>query len=395
MNKLTYISLFSSAGVGCYGFKMEGFDCIATNELISRRLDVQKSNHKCKYGSGYILGDILLQETQQKIYKELDLWKDKENIKEVTVLIATPPCQGMSVANHKKKDESKRNSLVVASLSLIKKIMPRYFVLENVKAFLNTICTDIDGTNKQIKQAITDDLSDAYDIEFKVLNFKNYGSKSSRTRTLVIGARKDVKVSPNALFPEYREESTLREVIGDLPSLKVMGEIYPHDIFHYFRSYSPEMRHWIENLKEGECAFNNTDKNRLPHYYKNGEKVYTKNGNADKYTRQYWDKVAPCIHTRNDILASQNTVHPVDDRVFSIRELMRLMSIPESFRWTDDSLESLNALSNEGKKRYLSQNDINIRQSIGEAVPTEIFRQIAENIKRIETNETARISTKI
>lgn len=30
----TYISLFSSAGVGCYGFMLEGFECIATNELI-------------------------------------------------------------------------------------------------------------------------------------------------------------------------------------------------------------------------------------------------------------------------------------------------------------------------------------------------------------------------
>ena len=48
MNKLTYISLFSSAGVGCYGFKQEKFQCIATNELISRRLQVQKDNNKCK-----------------------------------------------------------------------------------------------------------------------------------------------------------------------------------------------------------------------------------------------------------------------------------------------------------------------------------------------------------
>ena len=39
-NKLTYISLFSSAGVGCYGFKLEDFICIATNELIERRLNV-------------------------------------------------------------------------------------------------------------------------------------------------------------------------------------------------------------------------------------------------------------------------------------------------------------------------------------------------------------------
>lgn len=122
MNHLTYISLFSSAGVGCYGFKMEGFDCVATNELLPKRLDVQKCNNKCKYDSGYILGDILLPETKQKILDQLQLWKDKEQLTDLTVLIATPPCQGMSVANHKKKDEHKRNSLVVASLALIKEI---------------------------------------------------------------------------------------------------------------------------------------------------------------------------------------------------------------------------------------------------------------------------------
>ena len=327
MKPLTYISLFSSAGVGCYGFKMEGFNCVATNELLPRRLDVQKCNNKCKYDSGYILGDILLDETRNKILSQIDLWKQKENMAELTVLIATPPCQGMSVANHKKKDENKRNSLVVASLSLIQQIQPRYFVLENVKAFLNTICTDVDGSDKRIRQAINDNLAKFYNIEYKVLNFKNYGANSSRTRTLVIGVRKDIAVNPDTLYPTYREEPTLRQVIGDLPSLSQMGEICPTDIYHSFRSYSPEMRHWIENLQEGQGAFDNTDESRLPHYYKNGVKVFTKNGNADKYTRQYWDKVPPCVHTRNDILASQNTVHPVDDRVFSIRELMRMMSI--------------------------------------------------------------------
>lgn len=42
LNEPTYISLFSSAGIGCYGFKLEGFECIATNELITRRLEIQK-----------------------------------------------------------------------------------------------------------------------------------------------------------------------------------------------------------------------------------------------------------------------------------------------------------------------------------------------------------------
>lgn len=45
---MTYISLFSSAGVGCYGFHMEGFECVATNELLSRRMDVQRVNKKCR-----------------------------------------------------------------------------------------------------------------------------------------------------------------------------------------------------------------------------------------------------------------------------------------------------------------------------------------------------------
>lgn len=384
MKKLTYVSLFSSAGVGCYGFKMEKYNCVATNELLPRRLAVQKANHKCKYESGYIQGDILLEETKQKILSQIDLWKTKERMEELTVLIATPPCQGMSVANHKKGDESKRNSLVVASLDLIKQIRPKFFILENVKAFLTTICTDLDGNDKKIKDAIDFNLGNLYNIEFKVLNFKNYGSNSSRTRTLVIGARKDLNINPDTLYPKYRKEKTLREIIGDLPSLTKMGEIYQYDIFHSFRKYSPEMRRWIELLKEGQSAFDNEDKSRLPHYYKNGKIIYTKNGNSDKYTRQYWDKVAPCVHTRNDILASQATVHPVDDRVFSIREIMRMMSVPDSFKWTNNSLEELNSLSLMEKEKYLSQNDINIRQSLGEAVPTEIFRQVAEAIKKVE-----------
>ena len=43
---MNYISLFSSAGVGCFGFNEEGFEGIATSELIERRLNIQKINKK-------------------------------------------------------------------------------------------------------------------------------------------------------------------------------------------------------------------------------------------------------------------------------------------------------------------------------------------------------------
>lgn len=122
----SYVSLFSSAGIGCYGFKEAGYNCIATVELLERRLKIQKCNDKCMLSSGYICGDMTLQETKDKVFHELKVWKDCFGVDDLDVLIATPPCQGMSVANHKKGDELKRNSLVVESIKITKEVLPKF-----------------------------------------------------------------------------------------------------------------------------------------------------------------------------------------------------------------------------------------------------------------------------
>ena len=374
----TYISLFSCAGVGCYGFNEAGFECIATNELIERRLNVQKFNNKCRYESGYICDDITTDETKEKIFAEISRWQKMGNDR-VDVLIATPPCQGMSVANHKKaENEIVRNSLVVESIHIIQSINPRFFIFENVAAFVKTGCTAPDGTVKTIGDVIDEELNEKYIIMSRILNFKNYGSNSSRTRTVVIGVSKELSeyITPSELYPAYVPERTLRDIIGGMPKLE-WGEICATDFYHSYRTYPEEMRCWIHDLKEGECAFDNKDERKRPHKVENGKIIPNIRKNGDKYTRQYWDKVAPCIHTRNDQLASQNTVHPEEDRVFSIRELMRIMTIPDDFRWIDKSLDELNALSDKAKQTLLKKEEIKIRQSIGEAVPTQIFYRIA------------------
>lgn len=382
-DRLTYISLFSSAGVGCYGFKMHGFECIATNEIVERRINVQKFNEKCKYETGYICGDITEESVKQHLLGEVERWRKVEKIGNVTVIIATPPCQGMSVANHKKADnEIVRNSLVIESIKIIEEISPLFFVFENVPAFMKTICTDTDGAEKPISEAIEAHLGSKYATYSQVINFKNYGACSSRSRTVVIGVRKDLAdfISPFELFPDYQEEKTLREVIGHLPALQEFGEISKSDIYHAFRVYPEHMRSWIADLKEGESAFDQSDISKVPHKVVDGEIVVNIRKNGDKYRRQYWDKVGPCIHTRNDQLASQNTIHPSDDRVFSIRELMMMMTIPSSFRWTNIPEQTLNSLSIEKKRAFLKKEEIKIRQCLGEAVPTAIFESIADKI---------------
>ncbi|MBP2143888.1 DNA (cytosine-5)-methyltransferase 1 [Methanococcus voltae] len=382
-NKKTYISLFSGAGIGCYGFKLNNFECIASNELIERRLKIQKFNKKCKYESGYICGDISEKSIKEKLFNELKLWKSVEKITDVDVIIATPPCQGMSVANHKKKkDEIIRNSLVTESIVLVKKIKPKFFIFENVPSFMKTICTDLDGINKKIGEAISENLAKEYSIYGEVINFKNYGACSSRSRTLVIGVRKDLAdyISPIELFPDRIKEKTLKETIGHLIRLEDFDQYDPNDVYHRFRAYPKHMRSWISELNEGESAFENKNPKNIPHKIVNGEIVYNKNKNGDKYRRQYWTKVGPCIHTRNDQLASQNTVHPHDDRVFSIRELTLMMTIPCEFKWSEKSIAEISKLSDIEKKAYFKKEELNIRQSIGESVPTEIFKNVSKKI---------------
>lgn len=279
---------------------MEGFECVATNELLSRRMDVQRVNKKCKLNSGYIPGDITQSAIKQKIYDEIDKWEKMGN-DGIDVVIATPPCQGISVINHKKNDrEINRNSLVVESVEIIDRIKPRFFIFENVMAFQKTLCITPDEQVMPIGEYIRSALGAEYIISGRILNFMNYGSNSSRTRTMMIGVSKKYRnnITPFDLYPSFRPEKTLREVIFDYPRLE-WGEISQSDFY----------------------------------------------------------------------------------RVFSIRELMDMMTIPHSFRWVDYSIDELNAMSDVEKRKVYKEHEVNIRQCLGEAVPTEIMRQIAARIK--------------
>ncbi len=256
---LTYISLFSGAGVGCYGFLEEGFECIATNEILEKRLNIQRINRKCKLDESYISGDIKKPETKEKILKQIGFYSKKFGNDRVDLVVATPPCQGMSVANHKKKnDEIKRNSLVVESIDLIKQIKPRFFILENVPSFYKTGCIDKNDNLLEIGSMIEQNLSGDYMLYDEVINFKNFGANSSRTRTLVIGVCKEFKDFTSTLefFPDFKQEKTLKEVIGSLKPL-AWGEYDSTDFYHSFRTYPKHMQEWIKDLKEGQSAFEN------------------------------------------------------------------------------------------------------------------------------------------
>ena len=83
---------------------------------------------------------------------------------------------------------------------------PIVFIFENVPAFMKTICTDTDNIEKSIQCAIQRNLGKEYSYVWEVINFKDYGACSSRSRTVVIGVRKDIAddISPYDIFPRRK-----------------------------------------------------------------------------------------------------------------------------------------------------------------------------------------------
>ncbi len=389
-NKLNYMSLFSSAGIGCFGFKNNGYENVLTAELLEERINIQKIN-KVSVEGGYIAGDITSEEVKDKINRRLSIFNG-----DIDVVVATPPCQSISTLNKKTSGDIKRNSLVIESIYWVKNIKPKYFIFENVRGFAKALCEDKDSKIKKIEEAIYENLGEDYLIKIDVINFSDYGTNSSRPRTLVIGTRKDLKnTSPLMVWPNKVQGNTLRESIYSLDRFKKMGSISETNPWHFFRPYDERMRDWIKDLNEGQSAFDNKDEKLKPHKVLDGKIVVNKNKMTNKYKRMFWDKIPPCLHTRSDVLAAQYTIHPEDDRVLSIEELKRLMNIPKNFQFVKETDEKILKMPLEQKEKFIRKNELNIRRVIGEAVPYNIFESIARNIKNAEevSNEFTEIRT--
>ncbi len=386
---LTYISLFSGAGVGCYGLLEEGFECVATNEILEKRLNIQRINRKCKLDESYISGDIKKPETKERILKQIGFYSKKFGNDRVDLVVATPPCQGMSVANHKKKnDEIKRNSLVVESIDLIKQIKPRFFILENVPSFYKTGCIDKNDNFLEIGSMIEQNLSGDYMLYDEVINFKNFGANSSRTRTLVIGVCKEFKdfISALEFFPDFKQEKTLKEVIGSLKPL-TWGEYDSTDFYHSFRTYPKHMQEWIKDLKEGQSAFENTELNKKPHRIVGNKIVLNVSKNGDKYKRQKYHSVAqkleinmiiggpPCQGFSNKgknlglkdprnflFLEYIEIVKAIKPEIFIIENVKNLISCAKGY-FLEEIKERLNALGYQLSYQILNAKDYGVPQN--------------------------------
>ena len=123
----------------------------------------------------------------KKIFGDMKKRKIKD-IPDIDLYICGFPCQPFSMAGERKGTEDSRGTIFYECLKVIKNKKPNYFVLENVRGLIT-----IDGgkTFESIIQSLEN--LKIYNVEWKVLNTKDYGIPQNRERVFIVGIKKSLK----------------------------------------------------------------------------------------------------------------------------------------------------------------------------------------------------------
>ncbi len=372
------LSLFANIGVAeARLHEITGVDVVVANELLQRRATLYQ---KIYPHSLMICGNIL----DTKVYEQI-IKTSKEL--HVDVVMATPPCQGISTAGQQIEGDE-RNSLTIPALHSILDLNPRYAVLENVPGYLKT-AIDYNGKLCLIPDIISNALGDKYEISFNIIDTADYGVPQVRERAIVLLSRKD---QPVWKLPTKNERKmTMRDAIGHLPMIDPFIKDLDSDEFHkMFPKYEERKKAALAvspwnippvhiyrqvlamlHTPTGCTAFDNE-------VYKpvkaNGEYV---KGYHNTYKRQNWDTPAYTVTMDNRKISSQNNVHPghflyhdkiegdiySDPRALTLYELMRIMSIPDDWPIPKGAQEAF------------------LRRIIGEGIPPLFVKRLFEMIR--------------
>ena len=371
MEKIRGLSLFANVGIAEAYMKDIGVEICVANEIDKDRARFYHEIYKDTY---MICGDI----TDTKIQNDI---VDESKKRDVNFIIATPPCQGMSEAGLRLEFDP-RNRLVSYAVDIIKRINPKFVLLENVPKQLTTKIKYKDKV-VLIPEYIKMELGEIYNFNQKTLIMaKDYGVPQLRERNIFLLVRKDLSYVWE--FPPQKDIVTLEDAIGDLPSVDPYLREGMDATIKYFPDYENKKRkaleiskwhfppthswkqvEWMLHTPTGKSAIYNEI-----YYPQKADGVRIK-AHHNHYRRLKWDMPCRTITQNNGVISSLACVHPgrpyegnkgetlySDPRVLTIYELLIVMSLPLDWPIPDWASETF------------------IRRVIGEGIPSNLVKQI-------------------
>ncbi|MDA9052943.1 DNA cytosine methyltransferase [Planktomarina temperata] len=420
--KLKAISLFSSSGVGEKGLEKAGVEVIVANEKVKNRAELYCQNFPT---SKMFNSDIW--ECKEDLIKEARALSTSDQI---FLVYATPPCQGMSTngAGMLKKNRSMgklsefdpRNQLIIPAMDVICELNPEWVLFENVPLMRNTLI-DVDGEGVNIIDYIKSRLGKSYVGGCEVISCSDYGVPQLRKRLLTVftkehNGKKFLTENDFHLFEQWDklQPISIKEALAGIPKLDAKdghnSRIDFHPL-HFVSTLSEKKYWWVSNTPEGDTAFNNQCVNESCMFTGNRKHVDTiENGKAvssrstplycskcgselprpsvydqdmDKlrlikgfhsaYRRMRGDLPARTITRNFRFEASDNKIHPFENRTLSAYEASVIQTLSQyNYDWKIN------------KKRVPMKV---ISDCLGEAVPPLLIEKAVRKMISISRNE--------
>ncbi|MFS9082195.1 DNA cytosine methyltransferase [Streptococcus mitis] len=165
---MKFLDLFAGIGGFRLGMESAGHECVGFCEIDKYARASYKAIHNTE-------GEIELHDITRVTDESI------RRFGSVDVICGGFPCQAFSIAGHRRGFEDTRGTLFFEICRFASILRPKYLFLENVRGLLNH---DGGATFETIIRTL-DELG--YDVEWQVLNSKNFGVPQNRERVFIIG----------------------------------------------------------------------------------------------------------------------------------------------------------------------------------------------------------------
>lgn len=211
---MKFFDLFAGIGGFRMGLESLGHHCVGFCEIDK----FARTSYKAIYDTE---GDIEFHDIRNVTTDAI------RGIGRVDLICGGFPCQAFSIAGNRRGFEDTRGTLFFEVARFASILRPKYLFLENVKGLLS----HDNGTTFETILRTLDELG--YDVEWQVLNSKDFGVPQNRERVFLIGHSR--RICTRNVFPLRGESPTAESLkpkrLGNLnPSGRGMnGEVYQVD----------------------------------------------------------------------------------------------------------------------------------------------------------------------
>lgn len=334
-NGFKVVSTFSGGGGSCLGYRMCGYKVLWANEFIPEAARTYKANH---------LHSIMDERDIRTIKPEEILEAINMESGDIDLFDGSPPCSAFSAAGSRHKNWGKEKAysdkkqsnvedLFFEYARILEGLQPKVFVAENVEGLIT-------GKTKGYFKDIIKRLKECgYKVTAKVINAKWLGVPQNRKRLIFIGVRNDLwkEEYKNYTHPKpFDYLVTLSEAFQGL----VFTEQDAKDTDLSSYSIYPYLKQLKINTSQKETRFN------LSKGSPNGQSLCI-NATSQRGTAQasHWD-----------------------NRMYTIAEVKRIMSVPDDF-----------VLTGAAPKQT---------ERLGRMVPPLVMREIGKNLEVILNGNT-------